>query len=233
MEPFDRFAYARLVEWQDTVTKAYADYEFHVAYHATMEFVSVTLSSVYFDVVKDRLYTARKDGKPRRSAQTLLHMVAQDLLRMLAPVLSFTAHEAWRYLPGRPPGSVFEAGFPRREAPADAAALGERYGRLLAVRAEALKALELARRDKLIGSGLEAHVTLTAEGDSLALLRAAAGELPTLLIVSKVTVAEGPSGVKVERAPGEKCERCWVFAEDRGADPAHPTLCAKCAGALA
>jgi isoleucyl-tRNA synthetase len=148
-------------------------------------------------------------------------------------VLSFTAHEAWRYLPGRPSGSVFEAGFPRREAPADAAALGERYGRLLAVRAEALKALELARRDKLIGSGLEAHVTLTAEGDSLALLRAAAGELPTLIIVSKVTVAEGPSGVKVERAPGEKCERCWVFAEDRGADPAHPTLCAKCAGALA
>ena len=75
MEPFDCWAYARMVEWQDTVAKAYADYEFHVAYHATMEFVSVTLSSVYFDVVKDRLYTSRAGGKPRRSAQTLLHMV--------------------------------------------------------------------------------------------------------------------------------------------------------------
>ncbi len=233
MEPFDRWAYARMIEWQDTVAKAYADYEFHVAYHATMEFVSVTLSSVYFDVVKDRLYTARKDGKPRRSAQTLLHMVAQDLLRMLAPVLSFTAHEAWKYLPGRPSGTVFEAGFPARPAPADAAALTDRYGKLLAVRAEAMKALELARRDKLIGSGLEAQVTITAEGDTLALLRDAAAELPFLLIVSRVLLAPGPLNVKVERAPGEKCERCWVFAGDRGHDPAHPTLCGKCTAALA
>jgi isoleucyl-tRNA synthetase len=160
-------------------------------------------------------------------------MVAQDLLRMLAPVLSFTAHEAWKYLPGRPTESVFEAGLPRREAPADAAALTERYGKLLAVRAEAMKALELARKDKLIGSGLEAQVTLSAEGETLALLRDAAAELPTLLIVSKVLVVPGPAGVKVERAPGEKCERCWVFAEDRGGDPAHPTLCGKCTAALA
>ena len=167
------------------------------------------------------------------SAQTFLHMVAGDLLRMLAPVLSFTAHEAWRFLPGRPEGSVFEAGLPRREAPADAAALGARYGRLLEVRAAALKELEVARRDKLIGSGLEAQVTLTAEGDQLAFLREAAAELPTLLIVSKVVLAEGPPAVKVERAPGEKCERCWVFSEDRGAVAAHPTLCGKCAAALA
>ena len=233
MEPFDRWAYARLVEWQDTVSKAYAGYEFHVAYHATMEFVSVTLSSVYFDVVKDRLYTARIDGKPRRSAQTLLHMVAQDLLRMLAPVLSFTAHEAWKYLPGRPSGSVFEAGLPARPPPADGAALSDRYAKLLAVRAEAMKALELARRDKLIGSGLEAQVTITAEGDTLELLRDAAAELPTLLIVSRVLLAPGSFTVKVERAPGEKCDRCWVFAEDRGRDPAHPTLCGKCTAALA
>ena len=233
MEPFDRWAYARMVEWQDTVAKAYADYEFHVAYHATMEFVSVTLSSVYFDVVKDRLYTSRAGGKPRRSAQTLLHMVAQDLLRMLAPVLSFTAHEAWKFLPGRPTGSVFEAGLPARPPPADGAALTERYAKLLAVRAEAMKALELARRDKLIGSGLEAQVTIAAEGDTLALLREAAAELPTLLIVSKVLLAPGSLSVKVERAPGEKCDRCWVFAEDRGVVPAHPTLCGKCAAALA
>jgi isoleucyl-tRNA synthetase len=233
MEPFDRWAYARLVEWQDTVSRAYAGYEFHVAYHATMEFVSVTLSSVYFDVVKDRLYTARTDGQPRRSAQTLLHMVAQDLLRMLAPVLSFTAHEAWKYLPGRPSGSVFEAGLPARPPPADGAALSDRYAKLLAVRAEAMKALELARRDKLIGSGLEAQVTITAEGDTLELLRDAAAELPTLLIVSQVLLAPGSFTVKVERAPGEKCDRCWVFAEDRGRDPAHPTLCGKCTAALA
>ncbi len=233
MEPFDRWACAKMVEWQDTVLQAYADYEFHVAYHATMEFVSVTLSSVYFDVVKDRLYTARRDGKPRRSAQTLLHWVAQDLLRMLAPVLSFTAHEAWKYLPGEKAPTVFEAGFPRREAPADGASLRARYERLLAVRSEVLKALEAARRDKLIGSGLEARVTVSAEGETLALLRDAADELPTLFIVSGVALADGTLAVNVERARGEKCERCWVFAEDRGTDPAHPTLCGKCAGALA
>ncbi|HET8725659.1 MAG TPA: isoleucine--tRNA ligase, partial [Anaeromyxobacteraceae bacterium] len=232
LEPFDRWVLAKLVEWQETVLRAYADYEFHVAYHATMELVSVTLSSIYFDVVKDRLYTARKDGKARRSAQTVLHVVAQDLLRMLAPVISFTAHEAWKFLPGRPTASVFEAGLPRRTAPADAAALVERYDRLLAVRQEVLKALEAARRDKLIGSGLEAQVTVTAEGEALARLREAEAELPTLFIVSKVRLAEGPAGVRVERAPGEKCERCWVFAEDRGTDPAHPTLCGKCATAL-
>jgi isoleucyl-tRNA synthetase len=233
LEPFDRWAHAKLVEWQDKVEKAYADYEFHVAYHATMELVSVTLSSVYYDVVKDRLYTARKDGRPRRSAQTVLHAVAQDLLRLLAPVLSFTAHEAWKYLPGRPEGSVFEAGFPRRSAPADAAALLDRYGRLLEVRGEVLKALEAARRDKLIGSGLEAQVVLRAEGEVLARLRSAATELPALFIVSRVELAEGPLQVTVQRAPGEKCERCWIYAEDRGADPRHPTVCGKCAAALA
>jgi isoleucyl-tRNA synthetase len=233
LEPLDRWAYAKLVEWQDKVERAYADYEFHVAYHATMELVSVTLSSVYFDVVKDRLYTARKDGRPRRSAQTVLHWVAQDLLRLLAPVLSFTAHEAWRFLPGRPEGSVFEAGFPHRAPPADAAVLLDRYGRLLEVRGEVLKALEAARREKLIGSGLEAKVVVRAEGEVLARLRAAEAELPALFIVSKVELAEGPLAVKVERAPGEKCERCWIYAEDRGADAGHPTLCGKCAAALA
>jgi isoleucyl-tRNA synthetase len=233
MEPFDRWAYAKLVEWQDKVSKAYADYEFHVAYHATTELVSVTLSSIYFDVAKDRLYTSRKDGKARRSAQTVLHLVAQDLLRMLAPVLSFTAHEAWKYLPGRPVGSVFEAGLPRREAPAGAEALLARYGKLLEVRTVVLLALEGARRDKLIGSGLEAQVTVLADGETLSLLRDAEAELPTLFIVSKVALAQGPLEVKVERAPGEKCERCWIYAEDRGGDPAHPTLCGKCTAALA
>ncbi|MGA8890206.1 MAG: isoleucine--tRNA ligase [Anaeromyxobacteraceae bacterium] len=232
LEPLDRWAYARLVEWQEKVLKAYADYEFHLAYHATMELVSVTLSSIYFDVVKDRLYTAKTTGKSRRSAQTVLHLVAQDLLRMLAPVLSFTAHEAWKFLPGRPTGSVFEAGLPRREAPADAAALTARYAKLLEVRAEVLKALEGARKEKLIGSGLEAQVTVSAEGETAALLREAQAELPGLFIVSKVRLEQGPLGVKVERAPGEKCERCWVFAEDRGTDAAHPTLCGKCAAAL-
>jgi len=232
LEPFDRWAYARLVEWQDKVETAYAEYEFHVAFHATIELVSVTLSSVYYDVIKDRLYTARKDGRARRSAQTVLHWVAQDLLRLLAPILSFTAHEAWAHLPGRPAESVFLAGFPHRKLPADAAELGERYGKLLAVREDVLKVLEAARRDKLIGSGLEARVTIRSEGETLRLLRESEAELATLFIVSKVELAEGPLAITAERSGGQKCERCWIYAEDVGKDPAHPSLCGKCAAAL-
>ena len=233
LEPLDRWALSRLVAWEEKVKKAYADYEFHLAYHATMELAAVDLSSVYFDVIKDRLYTWRRDGQPRRSAQTVLHLVALDLVRLLAPVLSFTAQEAWRYLPGRPAESVFLAGFPERARPADAEALEARYGKLLEVRGAVQKALEAARRDKLIGSALEAMVAVRAEGETLALLESARAELPALFIVSKVELARGPLAVEVRKAPGQKCERCWVYAEDRGASPAHPTLCGKCAAALA
>jgi isoleucyl-tRNA synthetase len=232
LEPLDRWAYGRLVAWEEKVKQAYADYEFHLAYHATIELCSVDLSATWFDVIKDRLYTARADGPARRSAQTVLHLLAQDLARLLAPILSFTAHEAWKHLPGRPAESVFLAGFPDRPRAADAEALEARYGKLLEVRAEVLRALEAARRDKLIGSGLEAMVTVAAEGDQLALLESARAELAALFIVSRVALAKGPFSVAVAKAPGVKCERCWVFAEDVGKDAAHPTVCGKCAGAL-
>jgi isoleucyl-tRNA synthetase len=232
LEPLDRWAYGRLQAWEEKVKQAYADYEFHLAYHATIELCSVDLSATWFDIIKDRLYTARADAPARRSAQTVLHLVAQDLTRLLAPVLSFTAHEAWQYLPGRPAESVFLAGFPDRPRAADAEALETRYGQLLGVRAEVLRALESARRDKLIGSGLEAMVTVAAEGERLRLLESARAELPALFIVSKVVLQPGPPAVTVARAPGAKCERCWVFAEDLGADPARPSICGKCAAAL-
>jgi isoleucyl-tRNA synthetase len=230
--PIDRWALARLVEWADTVERAYADYAFHLAYHATIELCSVDLSSVYFDIIKDRLYTARKDGRARRSGQTVLHLVAQDLLRLLAPILSFTAYEGWKHLPGRPAENVFLAGFPSRERPKDAAALEARYGKLFEVRATVQKALESARQAKLIGSGLEARVTVRAEGETLALLESARDELATLFIVSQVELGRGPLAVEVARAPGKKCERCWMYAEDVGQAPAHPTVCGKCAAAL-
>ncbi len=233
LEPIDRWALARLAAWDEKVKAAYEGYEFHVAYHATMQLCAVELSAIYFDVLKDRLYTARKDGKPRRSAQTALWTIAQDVMRLLAPVLSFTASEAWGYLPGRPAESVFLAGLPTRERPADADALEARYGKLFEVRAAVQGKLEEARRAKLIGSGLEAMVTVRAEGEQRKLLESAKVELPFLFIVSKVVLADGPFAVEVARAPGEKCDRCWVWDEARGEDPKHPTLCPKCAAALA
>jgi isoleucyl-tRNA synthetase len=233
--PIDRWALARLAAWDEKVTKAYEDYEFHVAYHATIQFCAVELSAQYFDIIKDRLYTWKKDGKARRSALTVLHAVAEDLIRLLAPVLSFTASEAWSHLPTRSAESVFLAGLPKRARPADADALEERYGKLFEVRAAVQGKLEEARKAKLIGSGLEAAVVVRAEGDTYQRLLAAKDELATLFIVSGVELAEGPGpvGVEVKRAGGVKCERCWIYRDDVGADPKHPTVCAKCADALA
>jgi isoleucyl-tRNA synthetase len=232
MEPIDRWAMARLADWESRVKQAYADYEFHLAYHATVQFCAVELSAQYFDIIKDRLYTARKDGAPRRSAQTALHAIAGDLVRMLAPVLSFTAEEAWGFLPGPGEDSVFYAGFPERAPPADAKALEARYGRLLALRAVVQKALEEARKAKLIGSGLEAQVTLRADGEDLALLESARAELPAVFIVSKVVLERGPLAAEVAKAPGTKCARCWGFYDDVGRDARFPEVCAKCAAAL-
>ena len=158
--------------------------------------------------------------------------MAQDLIRLLSPVLSFTSSEAWAFLPGEKEESVFLAGFPARERPADAEALEARYGRLFEVRALVQGKLEEARRAKLIGAGLEAMGTVRAQGDQLRLLEEAGAELPALFIVSKVALAEGPLSVEVARAPGVKCERCWMFREDIGRAPAHPTICGKCADAL-
>jgi isoleucyl-tRNA synthetase len=231
--PLDRWALSRLIVWEAKVLQAYEDYEFHVAYHATMQFCAVELSAIYFDVVKDRLYTWKTDGRARRSAQTVLHLVAEDLVRLLAPVLSFTASEAWGHLPGKKAESVFLAGFPTRKRPADADALEGRYGRLFEVREVVQGKLEEARRAKLIGSPLEAMATVRAQGEQLRLLEEARAELPALFIVSKVVLAEGPLSVEVARAPGVKCERCWIYAEDVGRDPKHPTICGKCADALA
>ncbi len=232
LEPLDRWALARLAAWEEKVTAAYEEYEFHVAYHATMQLCAVELSSLYFDIVKDRLYTARKDGKARRSAQTVLWAVAHDLCVLLSPILSFTMSEAWGHLPGRPEASVFLAGLPRRAAPADAAALEARYGALFQVREAVQEKLERARTAKLIGKSLEAAVTVTASGEQRALLESARAELATLFIVSKVTLADGPFGVEVAVAPGNKCARCWVQAEDVGQSAAHPTICGKCVAAL-
>ncbi len=233
LSPIDRWVLARLAAWNEKVTKAYEDYEFHLAYHATIQFCAVELSALYFDIIKDRLYTWKKWGKARRSALTVLQAVAEDLVRLVAPVLSFTSSEAWAHLPVRSADSVFLAGLPKRARPADAEALEARYAKLFEVRAAVQGKLEEGRQAKLIGSGLEAKVTVRAEGETHRLLAEAGDELPALLIVSRVELAEGPLDVKVERAPGVKCERCWIYRDDVGADAKHPTVCAKCADALA
>ncbi|HZI16723.1 MAG TPA: isoleucine--tRNA ligase, partial [Myxococcus sp.] len=241
--PLDQWARGRLAEVVARVRKAYEDYEFHLVYATVVDFCAGDLSAVYFDILKDRLYTSRTDGKARRSAQTVLHEVASALLGLLAPVMSFTAEEAWSFLPGKPADSVFLSEFPKPAVKPDAA-LAERYAKLFALRSAVQGVLEASRRDKLIGASLEARVVLTADGKTRGFLQQHLDELPGLFITSQVELADvagekaqtlelgGDAKVTAEVLPakGEKCPRCWTYSEAVGQGG---ELCGKCREALA
>jgi isoleucyl-tRNA synthetase len=240
----DRWALSKLAGLAERVRKSYDDYEFHVLYHAVHNFCSVEMSSFYLDVLKDRLYTAPAKSLARRSAQTAMYAILDTLTRLVAPVLSFTADEIWGYLPGEREASVHLAGFPQLAAKLLDPALEARFDQLLAVRGEVSKQLEQARTAKLIGSGLEAKVLLAAAPGVLRdQLTAERDELATLFIVSQAelvdslvdgTASEALPGlsIRVERAEGEKCPRCWTYSTGIGSNQTHPTICPRCADAL-
>jgi isoleucyl-tRNA synthetase len=202
------------------------------------------LSAVYFDVSKDRLYTAGADSPERRSAQAALYRVAHALVRLMAPLLAFTADEAWAFLKrADEPESVHLAEFPKPEelAGLSPAELADWEG-LLAVREQVTKALEVARQEKLIGAPLEAQVHLAAGGEFNNLLHKYFADLPGLFIVSAVELVpyrgfqpgRGTGAqVHVTRADGVKCERCWKFKTDVGVDPEFSTICFSCSRIVA
>jgi len=196
--PLDQWARSRMSALIESTRQAYESYEFHLVYHRVVDFCAMDLSALYFDILKDRLYTARADGLKRRSAQTVLYQIARDLLRLLSPVMSFTAEEAWQMLPGKKAESVFLGGFPSAPSVGPSAEVVADFDRLFAVRAEVQKLLESARRDKMIGASLEARVRLFASGEALHLLERYAHELATLFIVSQVEIAPLPAPGKFE-----------------------------------
>lgn len=240
----DRWALSRLESLVGRVEKAYNDYEFHMLYHAVHNFCSVELSSIYLDILKDRVYTAAPNSVARRSAQTAMYRILDALTRLIAPVLSFTADEIWAQMPGEREASVHLAGFPRFETSLLDSGLDDLYQQLWTVRSEVSKALELARDAKLIGNSLEAKVTVAVSDDACrTLLEKYAEQLPTLWIVSQTDLAESVAdgyasekidGLKilVEKAAGDKCERCWNYSTQLGEDSDHPQACPKCLAAL-
>ena len=218
----------------------YENFEFHRAYHAIHDFCTVDLSAFYFDVLKDRLYTSAPKNAGRRSAQTTIYRIASALVRLIAPVLVFTAEEVWKFLPraASDPESVHMSAFPSADGLQGAISEqgAKKWERLLAVREDVLRSLEPARADKLISSGLEAGVTLSADSELSALLREYGEILPRLFIVSQVEVKNGSGEglqVAVARAQGKKCERCWNYSTHVGESAGYPTVCERCVAALA
>ena len=234
MEEIDRWALAELDRVTRRVLAAYEAYEFHNVYQALFNFATVTLSARYFDIIKDRLYTFAPRNKARRSAQTVLLRIGDSLARMVAPILVFTADEIWENLPNRTEASIHLAQFPTASGDAQEALLSE-WEHLFAVRDDVLRALEEARVAKLIGSSLEAKVTLEATGSTLELLQRHQNDLRYLFIVSQVELREATSegvSIKVSVADGEKCERCWNYSTHVGESEAYPTVCERCIAAL-
>jgi len=238
----DRWALHRLQELIEKVIEAYKRFEYHSIYQAIYNFCVLTLSSFYLDVLKDRLYVSAASSKERRSAQTALNEILEVLVRLVAPIIPFTADEVWGYAPSKEkPMSVHADLFlPAREGLKDSSLI-ERWEALLNIRKEITRALELARKDKIIGHSLDAAVSLALPQDLLQGLQDYRDELRSICIVSAVEFAdegkieggyesqEYPGLViKVLPSPFPKCERCWIHDSTIGHDGEHPALCKRC-----
>jgi len=252
-DEIDAWALARTAEVLERVEAAYQEYAFHKVYRTLYDFATVDLSAFYFDILKDRLYTAPAKSTRRRAAQSTLYRIADALVRAVAPLMCFTAEEVWSHLPAHADGGQREASIhlakfvsPQqlRESIPEKHLTGlENWPRLIAVRDEVLKALEAARNEKLIGSPLDAKVVLAADGALASLLQEYRAILPTLFIVSQVELrTDSGAGavetqlpelkVRIEKAAGRKCERCWNYSERVGEDTRYPTVCERCSAAL-
>lgn len=245
----DQWAIAQVVDLQTSLCQAYETHQFHQVYKQLLHFCSITMGSFYLDILKDRLYTMRKNSRARRSAQTALYHILHTLVPLMAPVLSFTAEEVWQYLPDQAAGSVFLSSW--YQAPIDAAGdselTGADWAAILKIRASIYQSLEQARNDGQIGSALEAHVKLYAAPELYTLLNQLGDELRFVLITSGADVfpeadrtegaeaAEDQDGlwIEISVAPGEKCQRCWHRREDVDADARKPGLCGRCVNNVA
>jgi isoleucyl-tRNA synthetase len=235
--PLDRYMLARTRELTENILGWYERFEFHRVYHALNDFAVADLSNFYLDVLKDRMYTFAPTSKERLSAQTVLWKITETLVRLVAPILSFTADEVWEYLPaeeGREK-SVHLAQFPKPEEifAGDSSALLEEWKQIFAVRDAALRVLEDARQAKQIGKGLEAELEIAASGEQLTLLQRHAAGLKEIVNVSKVMVIAGAElQIKALPASGHKCARCWNFMPVVANYGIWQNVCTRCSDAL-
>jgi len=246
LDEIDRWAVEQLEQQRLRMLAAYESHQHHALYHGLHHFASVTLSSFYLDILKDRLYTFPPRHRSRRSAQTALYLLADGLCRLMAPILCFTAEEIWQELlslNGRPAWegeSVHAQLFPQPLVEKPDVALNERWERLMRFREESNKSLEIARNDKVIGTGLEARLIIQAPDDDWREFLESFGDgLHSLLITSAVELGQVGEGafrseaipglaIEVGTAHGDKCARCWHYTEDIGRAERWPEVCARC-----
>lgn len=245
----DRWALSRLQVLIQKVTAAYENFNFHEAFHGIYNFCVVDMSSFYLDILKDRLYTFRKDSVERRSAQWVLYQILTDMTRLMSPILSFTAEEIWQYQRSTARSqnledaeSVFLAGFPKVNFELLDIEIEKRWEMLIKIREEANKALEIKRKDKFIGNALEAKLIFYLPEKELTLLQSYKDFLPYLFIVSEVEInpfigkiedAFESSEIRdlfiaVQKASGQKCERCWNWSTLVGKIEGHSEICGRC-----
>ncbi|MBX3022609.1 MAG: isoleucine--tRNA ligase [Bdellovibrionales bacterium] len=233
MTPLDRWALHQLNELTEKCTAAYDAFEFYKVYHGLNNFFAHDLSATYLDILKDRLYTGKVDGLKRRAAQTVLYQALNTLCGLMAPIASFLAEETYGYLPGEKKESVFLTDFPQARAEWKAPQVAADFAVLLEVRAAAQKEMEELRRQKVIGSSLDAQIKILAPDGIRKVLEAYRPSLREFFMVSQFEISPGLE-LKVEpaKAEGIKCERCWHYDMNTGKDARFAGVCPKCVEAL-
>jgi isoleucyl-tRNA synthetase len=248
MFEIDRYALHNLQELVRKCTAAYDDYEFHVIYHSLFNYCTLDLSAFYLDVLKDRLYTSPRGSLARRSAQSAMYRILDAVVRIMAPVMIFTAEEIWKHMPeaSERPGSVHLAAMPKYDESLCDETLAGSWEKILTVRREVTKALEVARAEKKIGHPLDAHVTLWCDDDLAGFLTPYEEELRTIFITSMVRLSPGKDAgddamateiagmsISIAKSTAEKCQRCWIHDTTVGTHSEHPEICTRCKSALA
>ena len=235
LDGIDKWAMARMDEIIEKCKAAYDKFDFHIVYSTMRDFCTIDLSNFYLDILKDRLYVEKADSESRRAAQTVIYNILRTMTLYLAPVISFTAEEIWGYMPRSEKDdaeSVFFNRLPEKSGVSADEEFMEKWEKIDELRDIVNKALEEARGQKLIGKSLEAKVTLNCGRDWYDFAKSVENDLVSAFIVSAVDVEKSEFdgvNVKVEVAPGEKCERCWTHSDTVGKCAEHPTLCARCA----
>ena len=241
LQEIDKWALTRLNKLIKSCTENYDNYSFNNCYHDINQFCVIDMSNFYLDIIKDRLYTSKKDSVERRAAQTTMYWILDALVKILTPMIPFTAEEIWKamkHISNENLESVMLTDFPKANEIYDNKEIAEKWEKIIKLKDIVAKELENARTAKTIGHSLNAKVTIYAEGEQFKFIQDNLELLQTVFIISALDVKENERkdeiklGVKVEQAPGEKCERCWMYSETVGEDKENPTICHRCSEAI-